>query len=543
MNVIKKIIFFAFAFCLFFSLFAQEVDNDTEAIIPEENQNSIGEEQPFLELNRNAIFIIDNIDFKIKGRTRPYALIRYCDLNVGEEIHGIEKLEKYIKDKTQLLINQRVLSTAKIEYTIGEVRPDEKYPVDMVVTAEDTWNIIAVPYPKYDSNTGFELILKARDYNFFGTMNPLRLDIGYKNDQRGKDALIIELESDTPFVLFGYNWNFYLNNYFNYRPDVEEPFYYKNATGLSMQLPFKATTFTFGVEESLYLNYEHPDSQKPYYTSDFQKGLFMQSKAYSSWKIPTGINVFDKGELTYNVNLSYVITHGFTAWPLAEYLRGSSINMSHSFGFSKIDWVGNYRKGHYAYLSNGNSYSFYNLQHGDDPLYSSFYIMNKNHFIISDFFGISTFFQYRQWFYHEPDYYDKAADALRGILDNSITANYMLSLNLDFPLRVLRFYPSEWFKTKKLKFFDFEMHLSPIIDMALYHDPKTNTSFNFKNMLVSGGGEIILFPAFMRSLYLRLSFAWNIIEQFSPTGRKSSKFPYIPIGNNREIFIGIGHHY
>ncbi|MDR2144058.1 MAG: hypothetical protein LBP29_06790, partial [Treponema sp.] len=129
------------------------------------------------------IYVISGFDFSVKGRTRPFAIINNGEFRAGEEIRGLANLEKYVKDKTQLLVNQRVLEKAGIEYTLSDPGDDGKIPVRLFISVEDTWNIIAVPYPKYDTNSGFELIIKARDYNFFGTMSALRLDLGYKYDE------------------------------------------------------------------------------------------------------------------------------------------------------------------------------------------------------------------------------------------------------------------------------------------------------------------------------------------------------------------------
>jgi len=499
----------------------------------------------------DAVFIIDKFDFNIKGMTKPYAIIRNGELKTGEIFNGYEALQKYIADKTQLLLNQRVLKTARIDYTVGEKQADGKYPLVLLISTEDTWNIIALPYPKYDSNTGFELILKARDYNFLGAMNPLRLDIGYKLDENNLSSLIVELESDTPFTAFGFNWNFTFNNYFNYRPqvstDVFEHFFYQNTSGLSMELPVKRTTFTFGFTEYLKLNEENADRYKPDY-GKFQTGVYMASVLSTSWKIPTGLLVGDYGELTYLPGISTTFNHEFPKWPLADFRRGPMMGFSHSLGFDKIDWLGNRRKGLSASFSNSYSYNFYQIDEDAKALSLSYSVSGKGHFIISDSFGVSTYLQFRHWFYHDPDYNDSAGDALRGIMDNAVHADYMLSLNLDFPVKILEFLPSKWFKTEKLRFFDFEMHVSPIIDMALYHDPESNIAFSFKNMLVSGGMEIIVFPGFMRSLYVRVSVAWNFIEQINNPREYYLNpvlpiLPHLPEGRNREIFFGIGHHY
>jgi len=525
-----------FIFCLSVSVFAQE-----EEIIHEETETEIQEGRTEKKENisdiKDAIYVITAINFKIKGITKPYALIRNGEFKMGEILDGEEKLEKYIADKTQVLINQRVLKTARIDYTVGDIQPDGTYPVGLLIITEDTWNIIAVPYPKYDSNTGFNLTIKARDYNFLGSMNPLRLDIGYKLDEENHSSLLLGLTSDTPFTAFGYNWNLTFDNYFSYRPQELEPFFYQNTTGLSMELPVKRTTFTFGLYEYTILNEENADRYQPDY-GKFQEGVYMSSKLSTSWKIPTGLDIGDYGELTYVPGIVFSINHEFPNMPLDKFRRGPILSFSHTLGFEKIDWIENYRRGLAIYLGNAYSYDFYKMDKEAKALSSSYRITGKGHFIISDFFAISVFLQFRHWFYHDPEYFESAGDALRGIMDKAVHADYMLSLNLDFPFRVFKFMPSQWLNNKKLSFFDFELHASPIIDVALYHDPAKNIPFNFKNILFTGGLEIIVFPAFMRSLYLRISFAWNFGEMFKSPGPLR-----LPEGDNREIFFGIGHHY
>jgi hypothetical protein len=503
-----------------------------EEYIPEKN----------IQYPDDAVYIINSVDFNIKGRTKPFALIRYIELKIGEELEGNEKFQKYLADKTQLLVNQRVLDSSNIEYTIGDKREDGKYPVDLVIYAVDTWNIIALPEPKYSTSSGLNLKLKARDYNFLGTMNPLRLNIGYIYDENSRSSFLLELESDTPFTAFGFNWNFTFNNYFGYRPGVEEPFYYQNIIGLSMQLPVKRTTLTFSFSEYTILNEENAEK---YYLSpgssvpqppfgQFQNGLYMSSKIAAAWKIPTGVLIGNFGELTYLPDISFTFNHEFPEWPLDAFRKGPIFGFHHAVGFDKIDWIGNYRDGLSFYLANTFSYDFFNLTEAEKALSISYSLSGQGHFIIYNFFGISANLQFRHWLYNQSNYNynDNAGDILRGIRDNAVIADYMLSLNLDFPFKILNFVPSKWFKTRKLRFFDFEMHASPIIDIALYHDPIHDIAFNFRNMLVTGGLEIIIFPASFRSLYLRASIGFDLKTIFNG-----------PTDDNWEFFIGIGHHY
>jgi hypothetical protein len=494
-----------------------------------------------------SIYVIRDLEFNVKGRTRPFAIIDKGEFRINEEIRGRAGLEKYVAGKEQILLNQRVLERASIEYTLSEPGDDGKVPVRLIISVEDTWNIIAVPYPKYDTNSGFELIIKARDYNFFGTMSAFRFDLGYKYDENSRNSIVFEIDTDIPFTFRGYNWNINFDHFFNYRPNVDEPYYYKNVTGLSVEVPFKKTVFTFGFEESFTLHEENADRYKAEY-GEFQEGLYSSSEFYTSWEIPTGFHVGRYGEVTYTPKISNTFNHSFPEWPLDEFRLGPFMKFSHKLGFDRINWIGNFREGFDVLTENSYNLDFHRADNGGDILNTTYSIGGIGHFIISDSFGFSAYLRYRQWFYHDPAYEDSAGDALRGILDKAVHADYMLSLNLDFPVRLFRFTPSRWFGKPRLRLFDFELHFSPVIDLALYHDPSSDTSFNFKNMLVSGGAEIIIFPAFMRSLYLRASIAWNLREYInSPSGSYLPSglpvIPKLPGGDNREIFIGIGHHY
>jgi hypothetical protein len=497
--------------------------------------------------SEDSIFVICSIDFNITGHTRPEVLNHNGEFKTGEEIHGIANLEKYIRNKTRFLHSQRIFKdTSTIEYTIGERRDDNVYPVALRIVVEDTWNIIAIPYPKYSSNSGLELVFKARDYNFLGLMNPLKIDFGYLNDENQNKVIAFELDSDIPFRAFGLKWNLNFDHFFNYRFASEAPFYYKNITGLSMGIPVKRTTIIFGFDESFILGEKNEDKYILQGYDDFQNGFYMSSRPFILWKIPIGLEIGNYGELTYTPEIAAVFNHELPNWPLQDIRLGPSMELKHRLGFTGISWIGNYRQGFDAAVENLCTYNFHRSGTGREALFVDYTVLGTAHFIITDFLGFSSRLQFRQWLYRDPDYYDLAGDVLRGILDKTVQTDYMLSLNLDFPFQILRFFPSKWFNTSLLRVFDFDIHFSPIMDLALYHPSLSSNqldsdkrlpengkiSLSNLNILVSGGFEILLFPKFMRSFYLRASFAWNVIEQINTRN-----------GNIREVFIGIGHYY
>ncbi|MDR0504042.1 MAG: hypothetical protein LBH16_12070 [Treponema sp.] len=482
----------------------------------------------------DSIFIINSVNFNVTGFTRTYALMNKGEFVTGYEISGKSELEKYIKDKTQLLLNERVLEKVAINYVTGKAGDDGKYPVDLVIDIKDTWNIVAIPRPMWSTNTGLDITLKARDYNFLGTMSPLRLDVGYKRDEEQHDTFLLMLDSNIPFRLFKLNWNFKFVNNFEYRPDTDEPFYYQNTTGLSVELPVKFTTIKIGFDESFLLNDENNFFLTLLY-GDFQEGYYFESSPFISWEIPTGLEVFKWGELIITPRFSAVFSHAFSEWPLDEHRIGPVLTFRNLLGFARVDWIDNFQKGLDVSVDNSFKYDYYRSTNENLPWWSTIKISGKGHFILTDFFGISSRIMYRHSFYlgAYPQYWDiiypDAADVLRGIPDRSVKAQNMLSLNCDFPLRVLRFSPSRWFNKSWMRVFNFDFHLSPVIDMALYHDPVNNIDFGFKNFLASGGLEAIVFPEFFRSLYLRFSIGWNLSD-FSG-------------GRNREIYIGTDFHF
>jgi hypothetical protein len=201
--------------------------------------------------------------------------------------------------------------------------------------------------------------------------------------------------------------------------------------------------------------------------------------------------------------------------------RGPTATLSHSLGFSRIDWIENYRRGLSASIGNSNTYNFYK-----EDWDISYDVSTVYHHIFTEFFGISGRIQYRYWI---DDYTKSAGDVIRGILDKSLSADYMLSINLDFPFRVLKFVPSKWFNKPGLRFIEFDLHFSPFLDIALLRDPVNDTEF-WSKPTVGAGIELIVFPYFFRSFYLRASIGYDLNDMGPP-----SKW--------NELFIGIGHYY
>jgi hypothetical protein len=403
-----------------------------------------------------------------------------------------------------------------------------------LVHVKDSWNFIIVPHPEYNSNDGFSLTLKVRDYNFLGTLNAIRVDLGY-SQRDGGNTFGFSIESNTPFTALGLNWNLVFDNFFSYT--LDEPLFYQNQTGLSLKLPWRATTFTVGINQFLTVNEENSDENKDIYNlGDRFNGPFGSTESFVSWRIPLGLEVGDFGELAYTPKLSGRINYPYGSM---DDPRKPVTTFSHSFGFGRINWIGNYRKG--LSVSVGNAYSWY-FDRSDAPLRITLDCKTTFHWPFSKYFGVSSKLRYRQWWQHSEKIdgwipYRSAGDLVRGVLNKDLRAYQMLSLNLDFPIRILRFWPSEWLDNSRLRFFDFEMHASPFTDIALLEGP--DSKMRLDNLVHTTGLEVIVFPDFFRSLNIRASIGYNINKI------KSDGLPlrwgFFPAWN--EIFIGLEHHY
>jgi hypothetical protein len=514
-----------FVFSAFF-LFSQETESDNEGRPESEADDSV--QLP----DDDAMYVITGFEFDIKGRTRSSALLYKAELKTGEKFQGRAALDEYIADKTQVLINQRVLKdNAAITAKIGEQAADGSYPVILTLITEDTWNVMAVPRPKYSSNSGFDITIKARDYNFMGSMNPLRVDLGYRYDNEGYSYFDFMLDSDTPFRLFGLNWNVNFDHDFSYRPKMEEPFYYKNTSGLSVEIPYKRTTFFTGVTETLTLNEENARTYWPPYGSypRFQSGIYMSTTPYIAWGIPTGYHYYHLGEVYYTPFVAATFYHEFPQWPLHDFRKGPILILAHTLSVGRVDWVDNFRKGVSASISNTFSFDFYNQRRNVNPWGVYLGISGAGHKIVNEYFNFSTRINYRHWFLS--NYTESGGDLIRGIIDDDIKADYMFAVNLDFTFRVFKFRPSEWFNKHKMRIFNFDLMVSPFVDLGLYNNPVTMEPFSFDNILIGGGLEVIVYPLSFRSLFLRASAGLGI-----RTGDLQSGF-------SRELYIGTELHY
>ncbi|GHU41879.1 hypothetical protein FACS1894190_10490 [Spirochaetia bacterium] len=520
----------------------------------------------FPEDYENEIYRIRDVSFDIKGKTKSFAILIITEIKTGDILNGKEKLEEYIADKEHLLLNKRIFSTASIEYNIDrenetineddtatmrrEVNTKTAIPVDLIVHTVDSGNFMLFPEPKYSSDSGLELSLKAIHYNFLGTGSPLEAKFGYLDllsdiGEFSKQSITAGMESNIPFIAAGLIWNVKFDNTLNYFFD--EPLSYKNTTGISVNIPVLSSKITAGFDQktSIHEPYDF-DDEKILNKSNVKDLIFFSSVLFAKWKIPTGIELKFLGPLVYTPSVASTFNYGAPNQDFGIH-TGTILDLSHTLGFDSINWQGNFRKGFRITAENNNFYHFSFSEWNIDLALTAI-----GHFQITDFFAISSRLKFEQWFDKDGKVEIltrfKAGEMLRGVSNKSINADNILSLNLnfyflvlkfrtDYVFNLLKFKSTEKFNAYNFRYINFDLHIGPIFDFAFIKGSVINKYRNTIlpldwNFFATAGLEIIFLPEAFRSIYLRFSFGWNLNSAFEPYSTVFSSDP--------EIFMGLG---
>ena len=159
------------------------------------------------------LYQIKKITYEISGSTKEYALRTKVPVDKKKIFSNEDELMTYINDYKKRLENTRAFEKVQVDFSLeesdidkkeneikiedgitgeGENAPIEKedeneipreeekfYFVNLNVSTSDSLHFLIMPYPKYDSNSGFTLKLKTKDSNFFGTLETMSGDLNF----------------------------------------------------------------------------------------------------------------------------------------------------------------------------------------------------------------------------------------------------------------------------------------------------------------------------------------------------------------------------
>ncbi len=477
---------------------------------------------------------IRDVRYDLDGRTREYALDETLDIRRDLVLQTREELELYVDFISQKLTDQRVLEDSSVEYELGA--PDENgiTPVTLRIYADETWNIFPLPYPKYSTNSGWNLKLKVKDYNFLGTMETLNFDLEfYQEDEGSTNSFGVGFDFAIPFPLgvLDAQWN--NDAYLSYTIGDSRP-EFSFSTGLDISYAFKHVTLQLEASQSVEMEADYRETGDETYGTEFLKLSAPVTLLRTTGPLGN-VNFTPHTSATYNWDLDGV-RH--------EDLVGPAVGVGYSFSAGKVNWLGNFRKGLLASFSHSYTYNFH------DRLWSTVAELQFEGFYFINALGISTrakFFTHYDLASRRFSDTTNVADWLRGVYDDEsynsgraeLPAGFVL--NLDFPIRVLE---TDWIGWGEALFgrdmpswlaiADFELQVVPFVDIALY-GADDYCLFHLDDGFYAAGLELVFYPAKMRSIQVRIGAGLDLGARLLEQDWRSK--------NGLEIEFGVGLHY
>lgn len=465
---------------------------------------------------------ITEIRYEMDGRTRQWAIEDLLDIEEGMVFSSEEELVAHLAEQEQRLTNQRVLQEGSIAFerssTILEEGNGESTAriqhVVVTVTTKDTWNFIVLPYFKYDSNTGLLLSLRTRDYNFFGTNQALSIDLDYERTEEEEDLFTIAADFRLPFNMFDRRWELIVKESLELEAsDVD----FELSTGLGYYFDLFGLEWEAIYTESYRYMTDDPDDNY-YFTSRFDLGA----------TIDTGVPLPGYGPLAYRPNV--YTKWNYTPEGISDERKGPSVGFEHYLEAGDYDWIGNYRDGQTFSVGNDNEYNVQKEEWNrsinfETALYRFLWQPQPSE---NPKAGVSTALSGFYLIDGADEDQDDAAKAARGVLNDTMNGDLGVFLNLD---TIITFWTLEPI---------FEAQFGAFFDIAYVRDLRGDfyekTAFDPERDVRYGAGiEIVGFPLFARSLYVRGSLGFDLVAINEGTAPLSSEA--------REIFIGLGHHY
>ncbi|HKK49072.1 MAG TPA: hypothetical protein VJ932_08235, partial [Alkalispirochaeta sp.] len=372
-----------------------------------------------------------------------------------------------------------------------------------------------LPDAKYDSNSGLLLSLRGRDYNFFGTLSTLETDLDYEFTEDDENLITLSSNFSVPFNLLEQRWRLIMDQ--------------------SLELGVGEVDFNFGLGlgyafEGIGLDWEVVYRQSYRYLTDDIYGdtSYTTSRFSLNTSVDTPVDIPGVGPVAYSPEL--YTEASYRPGGISEERRGVRVGLDHGLSAGRADWIGNYRRGVRMSVGNDNEYNI------NDDSWNSEVTARVSGYLplwqptvevwpkagvsgsVSSFYILTG---------ADEDQEDAAADA-RGILNDTMQGDLGVFANLDAVVTVWTLEPL------------FEAQFGVFFDTALVRDIQgtfsDSTAFDSERDLRFGSGiEVIGFPLFARSLYVRGSLGFDLREIAGGTAPLDS--------DAREIFIGLGHHY
>ncbi len=500
-------------------------------------------------------FRISKIEYDLE-KTRQSAVERKIPISTKRTFASKEELDIYIEDLKVRLQNERVFQETSVEYEIEEAdeEADESEEestrlVTVKVKATDSKSMLILPYPKYSSSDGLSAKIKMKDANFFGTMSALSAEAYFSMKSDGEDgeetqkAIGFEFKYDFPFQAgpFNASWN---NDYAaEYTIDTKE-MEFNTKTGLTFELPFDTYSFVLDVSQGIArdLDYERYDDE-----------LYLSTDA--NFSMPIKVSEIDNwGDIKWKPYIDFLANYEYDGEIDSENIDLSSplLTFGHEASTKRVDWHENFRNGLSAKAGQAISYNFQRSEY-DPKIYAEVEAFKSAKYIglYSRLYAFASFGRY-----------EKIGERIRGAIDEqkykdsadmALKVPSAVVLNVDVPVHIVTTDWNSWTQaifgqdswlachTAWFSYFDFEMQISPFIDIALTKNAATGSTFALKDGWYTGGIEVLVFPKKWRSVVVRGSIGFDLGRKLLNKAADSSfDESWRKDVSEKEIYIGLG---
>ena len=478
---------------------------------------------------------ITEITYTIEGRTREFALRKALDLKPGLRFATLSELVEFLDDQRQLLRNERPIAESRIAYSVvGTVTGgsaadgaagdptagEDVLAVRVDVFTVDSWNIIAVPFLRYTSDDGLSLSIRARDYNFLGTLERVAGDVDWEAEWPDgglfdADRVDFSLRGAVPFEWQGYDWRWDTSLSAAFIDGASNRYAWRNRFGITFPWLFGLDWSSSILQDLEVRDVEDPD---PVW---FSTGVRLTVDVPTPWWVP-GL-----GAVRYVPAAE--VRQPYSPDRLSDGRRGATATFDQRLSAGRINWTDNFRFGTRAELINTNAVNLYRAFIDDFNLPTGQSVIEGQVLSFGAFLqdgpvpmGVSaragTFVQLSSFSGGPAD----ISSRIRGIrrTGDELQGEFGGYANVDFYGRAFR-----WERYV-------EGHVGLFLDIGAantFEEGMTPDDFVF-----GSGVEVILFPLFSRAAYLRASLGFDLRAAIEDREGGSRR---------REIFIGIDHHY
>lgn len=546
--------------------FSEDAASQTEVLVSSSSEQEEKTESKDKNTKESFPCRINKITYNSRGKTKPFALDRAIAEDTTKIFATEQELNDYVQGLKQQVINTRLLEDVTAEYHFTS-EENGVHLADVTVSFSDSKHVLGLPKPGYDSNSGAELKLKLKDTNFLGLMNPLNFDInmnfGDKDepDNWSKVYTGINFDYELPFNVWALenSWSNEFSFSWNIGTDAEGKLNAPNlsyTTGLTVGVPFGFNNkVNLSMKQSVIRNNDYIKYGDEFY---FVEG--------ASASLPLTIGVIgDLTPVTYTPSTSFTYNWDHNGISMEnEDLLSPKFSVAHEVATSHINWDGNFRNGFSVTANQSIGWNFQteNFVSG----------INSKVQLFKGFKHLALASQL--YFFAYLNDTEKIGPFLRGTRDNQLfvspenSNDYVLKtplalvFSLDMPVRIVTTdwlgwgcklfgtYESvyektpswlkwaTWLSHKVFSIADFELQLSPFVDIGLMKNRRTESIFLLQEGFYDAGAEILVYPAKWKSYVVRISVGFdlgtNLLSSALDNSWKDSSV------KGYEIFFGLG---